>query len=568
MPATKHSAAFNTLDWSIGRLLKSRSGNDSEILELVGALTSRALRQGHICLDVNRLSSSDLSPDKGLSPSDLIDYLQSHPSVGNKKETTLPLILSDTGKLYFHRYWHYERQLIESIEARLTDKPPSTEEATPHIKKLLSNLGRDQQKAVHLATRSQLSLISGGPGTGKTTTVLYILAALQETHQGIPLKVALAAPTGKAAQRIQESLASSLESFSSQNENHADLSPETSTLHRLLGYQRNSIEFQHTRDNPLPYDVVVVDEASMLDLLMFNKLMNALRPETRLILLGDSHQLASVEAGSIFGDLLIGSRTHSALKEHSIELTENFRFGNDSALYQACEYIKTGDNENALRQFSHTDQLSIQDHPGMSRLPAALEKSVGDHFTGLTQLTDPHLALRSMSEFCLLTPIRNGPYGVHGLNGTIESIVRSRLGQPTNQKHFTGLPILITANSYSQGLFNGDLGIIMQDSEDSNSLFAYFPDDDQGVKRYPLSALPAFESAYALTVHKSQGSEYKKILFLVPPIDSPVLSRELLYTAISRSRETAEVWGDEESLTRAINQQTQRISGILDHFSE
>ena len=561
-----HIPALNALDLSVGRLLRARSKDNAEFLEIAGALTSHTLRQGHVCLDLSKIHS--LSPGEFTDSNaleKLSSQLRSHTSVGDETQTQCPLILSKADKLYFHRYWHYEQNLIESILNRVqSTTDPSAKELS-----YSSELGADQQQAVKLATRSTLTLISGGPGTGKTTTVLYILASLIEENKKDPIKIALAAPTGKAAQRIQESLISGLSKLAISNTAKEQITPDTSTLHRLLGFQRNSAQFQHNQENPLPYDVVVVDEASMLDLLLFTKLLSALKPETRLILLGDSHQLASVEAGSIFGDLIEASRSNQSLQKHTVELKENFRFGNKSSLYQICEYIKEGDSKQSLQLLNtESEDLKLKGLPTTSRLAHELEKNFADHFVSLTNLKDPGEALKTMTETCLLTPLRKGPYGVEGLNTALEGIVRSRKSGASQGRHFNGQPILITANNYIQGLFNGDLGIILESADEPEALFAYFPDEQESFKRYPISALPTFESAYASTVHKSQGSEYQHVVCILPAIESPILSRELIYTAISRSRKSAEIWGQTESFIQAIENPTQRISGILDYLSD
>lgn len=265
---------------------------------------------------------------------------------------------------------------------------------------------------------------------------------------------------------------------------------------------------------------------------------------------------------------MVASHSNQNLKKHTVELKENFRFGNDSILYQVCEYIKHGESEQTLALLEEdSDNLTSKSLPSSNRLISDLEQSFADHFVSLTQLTDPQVALSSLSDTCLLTPLRKGPYGVEGLNQTMETIVRNRLQTLDKQRHFNGQPILVTANSYTQGLFNGDLGIIMQAEDEPDSLFAYFPHENEETKRYPLSALPAFESAYAFTVHKSQGSEYKNVVLILPSIESPILSQELIYTAISRSRNRAEIWGDTESLKMAINNPTRRTSGILDYLT-
>ena len=557
--------SFNTLDLSVGRLLRARSKDDSEIVELAGSLTSHALRQGHVCLDLAELQNSiPTELYKSNTLEDISSKLRNHTTVGSESQTTRPLILSKANKLYFHRYWHYEQKLIKAIQDRIQ----STSEKNSKEIDITDSLGSDQKRAVNLATQSLLTLISGGPGTGKTTTVLYILASLQERNKEEPLKIALAAPTGKAAQRIQESLDSGLEKLPLSKASKKQISTSASTIHRLLGFKRNSSQFHHNENNPLPFDVVVVDEASMLDLLLFTKLLGALKPETRLILLGDSHQLSSVEAGSIFGDLIVASHSNKTLGKHTVELKENFRFGNDSILYQACEYIKDGESEQTLALLENgSENLESKALPSNNRLISELEQSFADHFVSLTQLTDPQEALHSLSNTCLLTPLRKGTYGVEGLNKVMETIVRNRVQTMDKQRHFNGQPILVTANSYTQGLFNGDLGIIMKAEDEPDSLFAYFPDENEGTERYPLSALPAFESAYAFTVHKSQGSEYENVILILPAIDSPILSQELIYTAISRSRNRAEIWGETASLESAINNPTRRTSGILDYLT-
>ncbi|QXD22487.1 exodeoxyribonuclease V subunit alpha [Opitutia bacterium ISCC 51] len=565
MATFDHNPSLNTLDLSVGRLLRARSKDDSEIVELAGSLTSHALRQGHVCLDLDELQNSiPLEYSKSDSLKDISPKLRSHTSVGSESHTTRPLILSKANKLYFHRYWHYEQKLIKAIQDRIQCTPDKDSKEIA----ITDSLGNDQKRAVRLATQSLLTLISGGPGTGKTTTVLYVLASLQERNKDEPLKIALAAPTGKAAQRIQESLESGLEKLPLSEASKDQITTSASTIHRLLGYKRNSSQFQHNENNPLPFDVVIVDEASMLDLLLFTKLLGALKTETRLILLGDSHQLSSVEAGSIFGDLMVASHSNQNLGKHTVELKENFRFGNDSKLYQACEYIKHGKSEQTLALLEEgSENLTSKTLPSNNRLISELEQSFADHFVSLTQLTDPQIALNALSNTCLLTPLRKGPYGVEGLNQAMETLVRNRLQTLDKQRHFNGQPILVTANSYTQGLFNGDLGIIMQAEDEPDSLFAYFPDENEETKRHPLSALPAFESAYAFTVHKSQGSEYKNVVLILPSIESPILSQELIYTAISRSRNRAEIWGETESLKMAINNPTRRTSGILDYLT-
>lgn len=570
MSFIENNSLLNTLDRSVGQLLQLRSNDESDLLKIAGSFTSYALRQGHVCLDLNDLNTTELG--RNLDPESLLDFkerLSKSDLVGSKTKNTFPLILSEYGKLYFHRYWHYEQRLLQAIDHRLNSDEFSQTSRDKHFIESLEQIGEDQKRAVDRAGQSKLTLISGGPGTGKTTAVLYILAHLIDRHCDDSLKIALTAPTGKAAQRIKDALTSGKEILGVSDEVKNLIPADAVTLHRLLGYKRNSPQFQHNQENPLPYDVVVVDEASMLDLLMFSKLLDALNPETRLILLGDSHQLASVEAGSIFGDLVEASRTNKLLERHTVELNQNYRFGVDSSLYQACKYVKDGNGEAAVETINAAEnEISFKSLPNPSKLYSELERSLAPHFLKLTQTIEPDIVLSLMEEVCILSPIRKGSFGVEGLNASMESIIRNLNPSLTRGIYFSGQPILITENSYSQSLFNGDQGIILSSEDEPGQLFAYFRvTGDNEIRRFPISALPKFESAYAFTVHKSQGSEYRRVVFILPPAESPILSRELVYTAISRSREFVEIWGQVETFKLAVQKRTLRTSGILDFLS-
>ena len=571
MSAIDNIPQLNTLDRALGHLIERQSDSIDNNIGIVAALVSYALRQGHVCLDLEELKNGDFSEYFETQFLEApIEHLETDDLVGSESESSRPLILTRKGKLYLHRYWHYEQYLLTILKERF-EKPLRIINQNELADFLDSNasLGTDQNAAITLAVQSQLTLISGGPGTGKTTTVLYILAFIMSQECVTPLKIGLAAPTGKAAQRIQKSLESGIQQLDLSSEEKERIPTEASTLHRLLGYQKNSPEFKHNRKTPLPLDIVIVDEASMLDLLMFSKLLEALKPSSKLILLGDRHQLASVEAGSIFGDLVQASHSNTAMALRVVELNQNFRFGNDSSLFLACEAIKSGDPAEALSIVeSENQELKLTPLPTPQKLAVALETSITSHFINITKSDSPEEAIKLIEQETVLTPVRNGSFGVDGLNKTIELTIRSKLKIAKQVTHFSGQPILITENSYSQRLFNGDLGILFASPDRPDDLFAYFKDSkEEELKRFPISALPKFELAYALTVHKSQGSEYIKVTFIIPPIKSPLLTRELLYTAISRSRQSVEIWGSKEDLSLAIESQTTRTSGILDTMS-
>jgi exodeoxyribonuclease V alpha subunit len=215
------------------------------------------------------------------------------------------------------------------------------------------------------------------------------------------------------------------------------------------------------------------------------------------------------------------------------------------------------------------NDISMRGLPHPSKLSTAMETSLAPHFLKLTQSQDPQTALSLMEEVCLLTPIRKGSFGVEGLNRSMEGIMRNQNPSLGRGIHFSGKPVLIMENNYTQNLFNGDQGIILASTDEGGELFAYFrKSGEEGIRRFPLSALPAFEPAYALTVHKSQGSEYRHVIFILPPGDSPIMSRELVYTAISRSRETVEIWGQEDTFKQAVSNRTRSTSGILDFLTK
>jgi exodeoxyribonuclease V alpha subunit len=560
---------LNSLDRALARFFGQRAVSNSEIVALVAALTSYALRQGHVCLDLNSLKSNEF---KEFIEENIVDEVfelaKSDSQIGSEKDQTAPLILADGHKLYLHRYWHYEKQLIKLLKARIDEPNRPHTEPNSFPSQISSALSNEQEQAVNRAFNSSLTLISGGPGTGKTTTVLYILAYFAKQSPDKSLKIGLAAPTGKAAQRIQDSLNAGIDKLGLPTEETDKIRIEATTLHRLLGYQRHSSNFIHNCKTPLALDVVIIDEASMLDLLLFTKLLDALRSSTKLILLGDRNQLASVEAGSIFGDIIEARSKNKRLSSKVIELTKNYRFGNDSTLFRVCELIKEGNASEALKRINNDDELRLSTLPKPPFIQRHLHSYLDEHLKTISEATTPEEALNRIAEFCILTPIRKGAYGIEGLNETISFIARQQRGINTRNPYYSGMPIMIAENDYSHNLYNGDVGVVFSPDPSSDELFAFFRDDrEPKAKRFTLSSLPKFDIAYATTVHKSQGSEYKHVLFILPPGRSPLLTRELIYTAISRSRKSVEIWGSPEDMEAAIHNKTLRTSGILKAMS-
>lgn len=374
---------------------------------------------------------------------------------------------------------------------------------------------------------------------------------------GENLRVALAAPTGKAAARLQETLRAGC---SGPLQDHLT---SASTLHRLLGSRNASIYFHHNASNPLPVDLVVVDEASMVPLTMMARLFDALPEKARLILIGDRDQLASVEPGSVLGDIAeAASQAGGPLQGSLVTLRKNYRFGNDSSIFALCNAVRNGEVNQALEILNSGGQpdLGARSVPSPMELPAALQPEIVAGYSPYLRTSDPAQALKEFQKFRVLCALRVGPYGMESLNRQIEEILRTEglISGPRNA--FPGMPILITHNDYQLRLFNGDIGIFLPNL--SGSLLAWFIGDDGNLCQIPLARLPEYEPAFAMTVHKSQGSEFENVLVLLPNQESAALTRELLYTALTRARKRVEVWFNEPVLRAAIARQVRRDSGL------
>ena len=398
-----------------------------------------------------------------------------------------------------------------------------------------------QGLAALAAVRRKFCVISGGPGTGKTHTLVLILALMLELERGRKLRIAVAAPTGKAAARIQDSIQGVKATLPCDEAVKAQLPERATTIHRLLGYVPDSAQFRHNADNPLPFDVVAVDEASMVDLALMAKLFQAIPPSARVILLGDKDQLASVEAGAVLGDICSASLpTKHVLADCVVQLQRNYRFGEQSAIYRLSSAINTGQPDEVLRilrdcQGGVATDLVAAALPRRAELKAALRERVTAGFSAFLKASDPLQALAALAQFRILCALREGPFGVAGLNQMTEEILdEAGLLRPQGP-WYSRRPIMITRNDYNLKLFNGDIGIILPEKE-SGEPRAFFPGPDNTLRQFLPLRLPEHETAYALTVHKSQGSEFDRVLLVLPDRDSPVLSRELLYTGITRAR--------------------------------
>ena len=621
---------------------------------LAAALASHQLGRGHACLDLADTLADpgfalSLPPDgddpRGEArpplPAEVLAGLDlagwqaalAHPGLVADGPGVTPLVAVGR-RVYLRRYWQYERAVREAIDARLAAPLPLPADA---LRAALDALfppaanGPDWQKiACALAARSAFAIVTGGPGTGKTTTVVRLLAVLQALalagEAGRPLRIRLAAPTGKAAARLNESIAGAvarlpLDDLPEGEAVRAAIPAKVTTLHRLLGSRPDSRHFRHRAGNPLPVDVLVVDEASMVDLEMMAAVLAALPAKARLVLLGDKDQLASVEAGAVLGELCRrASEGHytaetagwiadvtgatipaslidpagTALDQAVAMLRFSHRFRHDSGIGQLAAAVNAGDVAAAVGCFDagFADLARVAtgegaDERALRRL--AVEGDTGRGYAGerplgyrhyLATLRDARPAagatqdaiddwaravLAAHGQFQLLCGLRRGPWGVEGLNRRIAGWLQEAGLIPAAEGWYAGRPVLVTRNDYGLGLMNGDIGITLE--LPGGVLRVAFPagDGSAGIKWVQPSRLQAVETVFALTVHKSQGSEFAHVAMALPESLSPILTRELIYTGITRARQwftLADAPGS-AVLARAVERRVLRVSGLM-----
>jgi exodeoxyribonuclease V alpha subunit len=534
---------FSALDRQFGGFLQRLEGTAISDLRLAAMSASRARAEGHICVQLQSIPATE-------NVAALREKLRASKVVGAPGEFT-PLILDDHDRLYLRRYWEYEQQLATAILLRTKSSAPVP------AKKKTSDL---QQLAARKAVKSNFSVITGGPGTGKTETVKTILKLLLAEPGGDKLRIKLAAPTGKAAARLTEAVQTVKNDF------------EATTIHRLLGYLPGSPYFRHNAENALSADVVIVDEASMIDLALMAKLVAAVPNGARLILLGDRDQLASVEAGNVLADICAAAEAaapNEPLHGSVVALEKNYRFAESGGIFRVSRAINAGDAESALTNLREDEEGEVQWQtlPSAPKLADALHDRIVAGYRASLETTDPREALERLQQFRILCALRHGPFGVENLNAIAEEVLADAgLLQP-RRGWYRGQPVIVTRNDYNLALFNGDSGIILPDPDAGGELRAFFLSGEGRLRRFLPSRLPAHETAFALTVHKSQGSEFQRLLLLLPEKDNPLLTRELLYTAITRAREVVTLWANEEILRLAIPRRTVRHSGLRDALS-
>lgn len=462
-----------------------------------------------------------------------------------------PLVL-EKNRLYLYRYWWGEYRLAQAI--KLLNRPTESTITSDELAQLTQGTLAKQAQAIQQSLQSALTVITGGPGTGKTFTLVRILLALLK--QNTQLRVALAAPTGKAAARMQEALRQSLEKLSIDKAVSEQLPRTAFTLHRLLGMGHNTPP-KFNAQHPLDYDLIIVDEASMIDLRMASQLVTAIAPQARLILLGDANQLAAVEAGAVLAE--IGKA--QTLKANCVHLTESKRF--EGVIGDLAEAVCQGNSAAAL-QIAQQDNNAIFYHP-LEQPDATAKKLFQGYqaFVKALQTQQPiSQIIQTFDSYRVLCAVREGAYGVNSINQRLSALLQKELSLAEESAiWYHGRPIMVTKNDYSLDVFNGDIGITLAEED---GFYVYFPTQDQQHRRIAAARLAYSETALALTIHKSQGSEFSRVAVVLPKEDSAILSRQLLYTGITRAKHLIHLWAMEHLFIKAIEQQTQRAAGLHD----
>lgn len=573
-------------------------GESDDQVALALALTVRALRMGSVCIDLASVHTQvhdeseaqlDVAALPWPEPDSWRQAVMTSPLValGPEQPASRPMRLAH-GLLYLERYWQQEELVRRELQARFAAAAPEVdlERLVQALTRLFSGEGLSggevdrQARAAAVGVLSRVTVMAGGPGTGKTTTVARLLALLADQPGPLP-RVALAAPTGKAAARLAEAVRTAAAELEPQDRSRlGELT--ASTLHRLLGWTAESRgRFRHSTQNRLPHDLVVVDEMSMVSLTMMARLLEALRPEARLIMVGDPDQLSSVEAGAVLADIARApGRPNSELATRLsalgvdaeepegpvhgvVQLTHTWRFG--GAIDRLAKAIRASDPDSVIAVlrsgqpdvvFAEIDVEPVR--PEGLELLADQVRSTGRQTRKAALSGDVAAALVALDQHRLLCGHRRGPYGVTRWSAEVERWLADAVPGFDDGEWYLGRPLLVTANDYELGLFNGDTGVVIDSPSGVRVAFGR----GSSPALFAPVRLDSVQTVHAMTVHRAQGSQFGCVSFIVPPPDSPLLTRELLYTAVTRATERVQVFGSEEAIRRAVLRPANRASGL------
>ena len=632
---------LTSLDFHFASFMTRLSEVANPELFLAAALVSKFTVEGHTCLDLSSVAGKPLLRENNLAQCfcpELLSWrtILEQSTVVGKPGDFRPLILDDQSRLYLFRYWEYEKKLADGIRNRAQQNAAGVDlhllaEGLERLFQKTEENDTDWQKvAAATSVLKKFSVISGGPGTGKTFTVVKILTLLLEQAKNQKLRIVLAAPTGKGAARLQEAVKNAKINLLFSEGIKQAIPDEASTIHRLLGSIIGSPYFRYNAKTQLPVDVLVIDEVSMVSLSLMAKVQDAVPLNARMILLGDKDQLASVEPGSVLGDICDTGKMHSFSQPHCdtlkqvnlfipshseadsyqvafksrsrqrrgidagvhfsasrsmtrsqqrytdegdlvsgiqdsiVQLQKSYRFEKESGIKELSEAVNYGDNNRALSLLQNENYPAItwKTLPAPKNLPLHLKERILKGWEEYLKTRDPKKALSLFEQHRILCALREGPYGVNYLNSLVEQQLRKEKLIVNHPKWYSGRPLMITHNDYSLRLFNGDVGIVLPDAENSDELRAFFPTSEGNIRKFSLLRLPDHETVYALTIHKSQGSEFNEVLVILPDTPSPILTRELIYTAITRAKKRVEIWGSEEIFRTAVSSRIERSSGL------
>jgi len=593
------AGVVSSLDANAARTWARVAGEQRDEVVALAALVSRAVADGHVCLDLHGI---DTLLDAGGEPQGArvdVDWpsadawealLGGSPivhAVGEARaadvESIRPLVFDDAGRVYLRRYWEHQETLAASLRDRLAPGQAVAVDEERLQEGLERLFPRDaaagaepdlQRIAAEGAVRSRFFVISGGPGTGKTSTVVKILALLVEqaaARGGSPPHIRLLAPTGKAAAHLSSAVSRSAAALDCAADVVAGIPREASTVHRALGAGGTPTRYRHDADHPLEADVVLVDEASMVDLALMARLASALPAEARLILLGDRDQLASVEAGAVLGDIAGAGDDDAAAPAARpvVHLLRSHRFDADSPLGALVGAVHAGDADRVLDLLDDAERPEVRlVEPGdVAALHAELLAGYGPFEAAVSAAE----RLAALDCYRVLCAHRRGPQGVAAHNRLVETLLADRgVIAPARGGWYAGRPILIARNDYAAGLYNGDVGVVDRDAvgdadpAEGAALRVLFRTAEGGERWISPRRLGAAETVFAMSVHKSQGSEFDAVLVVLPEESSPIVSRELLYTAVSRARQSVCLSASREALREALALRVERSSGLRD----
>ena len=601
---------LSEIDVQFGKFIAGLDKNDNLDIFIAAALVSRATGEGDGYLDLNSNTLkpilSDINDEDRLKSPQLSEWLKtlSQSRVVGRPGEFHPLILDKKNRLYLFRYWDYENRLSNTIKSRIKeniqgiDRSILKDSLNRHFPNNGTNEFNWQKVAGVIAAFKKFCVITGGPGTGKTFTTAKILALLLELSPKDKPSILLAAPTGKAAARIGESIRAAKTTLNCSEDIIDAIPSEAYTIHRMLKTIPGSPYFYHNAENPLTADIVVVDEVSMVDLALMVKLLSAVKNDARIILIGDRDQLASVEAGFVMADICDRDNIHlfsecfhrqfekitqcnmeisskklknsPGLYDCMVVLKRSYRFTDSSGIGECSRAVNNGKFDETFSILkSNPDQIDWKKISGHYDLSMALPKEVINGYSDYLNCRDPHKALELFNRFRILCAVKFGVLGVIEINRLTENILNRNdlieLDNLSTYPWYRGRPVLISRNDYSLELFNGDIGITMPEPDSkTKDLYVYFSDISGKLRRFLPHRLPEHETAYAMTVHKSQGSEFEKVLLVLPDQDYPVLTRELLYTGITRAKSHISIWGKKEIIKTTILRKINRNSGLKD----